>query len=233
MKFTSPIISAASGSVAGLTFSRNQGGQYIRKRAVPTNPNSTEQQAARAALSSCGDTWTQFGQEDRDAWAAYADATSWTDALGESIKLSGWQAFCRWATLRNRIGQTADIAPPMGTSGFGSPPIGIILEATGPEATVDIDPVTPVDGDVLVQISDALPPGVNSEKRPLTLDGFATALFGSSSITVPLATGIEENERRVARAVIVYDDGRVSAAFSDIETVIDAPPAKEAKTATS
>jgi len=43
MKFKSPILSQASGSIAGITFSHNRGGMYVRARAVPTNPGSPQQ----------------------------------------------------------------------------------------------------------------------------------------------------------------------------------------------
>jgi len=52
MKFQAGIFTPnLSGSAGGTTASRNRGGGYFRNKAVPTNPDTVFQQAARAILA--------------------------------------------------------------------------------------------------------------------------------------------------------------------------------------
>lgn len=219
MKFLSSVYTAVSGSVGGLTYSHNAGGMYSRSRATPTNPNTSAQQAARAAMSAASAQWAAFTDANRELWNDYAAATSWTDTLGQSIQVTGFQAFCRWATLRHRASLSIGSAPPAGTSGFGEAPVAIAIEITTPAATITISPATSDDGDVFLQLSAALSAGQSSTRQPLSLDSFgAVSAAATSATTTPIAT-LATGERRVARAVIAYDDGRVSAAYEEVITI--------------
>lgn len=93
MIYKSHILASASGSVAGLTYSRNRGGQYTRARAVPTNPDTIFQQNARAALAANSQDWADLTDAQRQAWREWAKQNPVTNALGDSITLSGHQAF--------------------------------------------------------------------------------------------------------------------------------------------
>lgn len=219
MKFTSPVYSAASGSIAGITYSHNAGGNYTRARATPINSNTTRQQAARAAMAAAGGQWSAFNDAQRQLWEDYAQATSWVDSLGNSVRVFGFSAFCRWATLRHRAGESLAVAPPAGTSGYGEPPIAIAIEATTPEATITIEPAASIGGEVFLQLSAALAPSQKSLRRPVFLDSFGVVNPVATSATTAVVAPVASTERRVARAVIAYDDGRVSADFAEIVTV--------------
>ena len=93
MIFKSHVFASASGSVAGLTYSRNRGGQYTRARAIPTNPDTIFQQNARAALAANSQDWAGLTDVQRQAWREWAKQNPITNALGDSITLSGHQAF--------------------------------------------------------------------------------------------------------------------------------------------
>jgi len=106
VKFKGTLISEASGSVGGLTFSHNRGGQYIRARAVPVNGNTSYQQAVRGWFTTAVGAWTQtLTQANRDAWAAYADAVMIPDSLGEPRKLPPLAMFVRSMVSRAQAGQ--------------------------------------------------------------------------------------------------------------------------------
>lgn len=82
-----------SGSVAGVTSSRNRSGQYRRTRAVPVNPNTAAQSAVRAALASLAAAWRTLTSSQQLGWVAYADAHPRVNPLGVTYKLTGMQAF--------------------------------------------------------------------------------------------------------------------------------------------
>jgi hypothetical protein len=96
MKFKSLLISQGSGSIGGLTFSHNKGGAYIRARTIPTNPMSAYQQAVRALMIQLVGAWSDtLTQDQRDAWAVYADNVLLPDKLGEPRKISGLNHYVR------------------------------------------------------------------------------------------------------------------------------------------
>lgn len=90
-------IVGASGSIAGNTFARNRFGNYMRARTKPINPRSDRQGTARAIMMRLAEYWrlATMSQAERDAWETYADAINWQNALGEVIKLTGFQHFIR------------------------------------------------------------------------------------------------------------------------------------------
>lgn len=107
MKFTSIIVAAASGSVGGCTYSRNRFGPYIRRRAVPVNPGSPQQQVVRNLLAVYVAKWAGLGGAGRDAWTNYALLTPVTDALGNPITLTGLNMYIRSEVFKDQC-----VAPP-------------------------------------------------------------------------------------------------------------------------
>lgn len=103
MKFKGTLISEASGSLAGLTFSHNTYGQYIRGRIVPTNPNSDPQVIVRTQMANAHVAWLALPQATKDAWNAYAAGTPISNTLGATIYLTGRVMFLRDYVLRKRF----------------------------------------------------------------------------------------------------------------------------------
>lgn len=118
MKLTPTLGGAYSGSFGGLTASRNRGGQYLRRRAMPTNPNTTAQQNVRNSFGQAMTRWSSILTESQRAgWRTYAENVAWTDSLGQSIKLTGAQMYARTNTL---IIQATD---------YSSSPIAVVDDA--------------------------------------------------------------------------------------------------------
>jgi hypothetical protein len=106
MLFKSPIFSQASGSLAGITFSHNRGGQYTRQRSTPTNPNSTGQQTIRSALSQAVAAWkNSLTAANRESWDTYAVNTVFVNKLGDNVFLTGQQQWIRTSVVAYQIGQ--------------------------------------------------------------------------------------------------------------------------------
>ena len=103
-----------SGSVAGTTSSRNRFGQYRRTRAVPVNPNTTAQQAARNALVLNSVGWRGLADEDRSAWDSYSLAHPVVDGLGQSQVLTGFQQYVGVNSALISAGLGTVVDPPTG-----------------------------------------------------------------------------------------------------------------------
>lgn len=83
-----------SGSVAGQTSSRNRFGQYRRTRAIPVNPDSSFQGTVRNRLSVNAAAWRTLTAAQRSGWSDLGNSMTRTDSLGQTITLTGFQAYC-------------------------------------------------------------------------------------------------------------------------------------------
>lgn len=147
MLFTSPIVSQASGSVAGLTFSHCRGSKYVKSRVTPTDPSSTQQQYTRVNVGMLAPYWGQgLTSTERAGWDLYASNIAMTNALGETIYLTGQQHFIRCNTVRLQGGiAILDAAPtiydlgtftaPTFTHAWFTPEAGIGFDNTDDWAT--------------------------------------------------------------------------------------------------
>lgn len=83
-KFISSIITEASGSVAGTTYSRNKNGSYIRNKSVPVNRNTLAQQAARAIFSGVSSGWKGLSPDQRASFENQIMNYPYVDSLGQT-----------------------------------------------------------------------------------------------------------------------------------------------------
>lgn len=104
------------GSVAGNTFARNHYGNYVRSRTKPINPRSALQDAVRGYLAAVAVAWREtLTDVQRTGWKTYAAATSWLNALGQTIHLTGQNMYVRTNVLILQAGLTRIDAPPTTT----------------------------------------------------------------------------------------------------------------------
>ena len=89
-----------SGSIAGDVHARNRFGNYIRPRTKPVNPNSARQVTMRARMTFFAEEWREtLTALQRTAWNTYAAAVAWTNRLGETVHLTGFNHYCRSNTV--------------------------------------------------------------------------------------------------------------------------------------
>lgn len=105
-----------SGSLAGVTSSRNRFGQYRRSRTTPINPNSDKQGAVRARLGGNAAAWRVLTDNQRAGWTSLGAMMVRADSLGQSYNLSGFQAFNSINNNRSAAGDAlVDDAPALVT----------------------------------------------------------------------------------------------------------------------
>ncbi len=91
MKYLGP---PQSGSQADSTASHNRAGQYYRNRISPVQPVGTGRRATvRANFSAASSAWGALTGSQQAAWNTYAAMYPYTDALGQSIVLTGQQMY--------------------------------------------------------------------------------------------------------------------------------------------
>jgi len=108
-----PTVAALSGSIGGSVYSRNRGGAYIRNRAIPVDPNTTAQQSRRAILASQSQGWADRTDAERAAWRNWAVQNPITNALGNSILLSGHQAYVKLNSRLDLVAEPTLLVPPI------------------------------------------------------------------------------------------------------------------------
>jgi hypothetical protein len=113
MKFASQVYTNVSGSVGGLVYSHNKGGMYTRGRAIPVNPNTDSQIAARSALSMAAADWNSLTEANRQLWRDYAETQNHVDKIGNSILWSGQQEYIAANSMLMAVGEAVVTVPPL------------------------------------------------------------------------------------------------------------------------
>lgn len=94
--FKSQILTQASGSVGGLTFTRAKGGMVMRARAMPTDPSTPMQVMVRTCLANAVARWNNvLTAYQRNTWNVYAANVATVNRLGDSVFLSGQNMYIR------------------------------------------------------------------------------------------------------------------------------------------
>lgn len=102
-----------SGSQANTTASHNRAGQYLRSRRAPVQPIGTGRRAfIRAAFGSAASGFAALTTVEQDAWSSFASSHPITDALGQSITLTGQQMFVSCGTALINCLQPLPTDPP-------------------------------------------------------------------------------------------------------------------------
>lgn len=239
MKTVGALLGTMSGSMGGLVASHNRGGQYFRQRVVPTNPNSSGQNAVRSYMAAAVAAWSnELTDAQREAWRVYALNVPTTDSLGQELVLTGQQMFIRSAVTRARASRPF-ILPGPTIYDRGQPVAGIIAAVQGTNNVIGVTTgvlsntvtfMSPVDGDgdAVLQMGRPVSPAVNFYKGPFRYTTVTSVADDDTSATLP-ATPVADvpfgpltvGERRPIRLVIAYDDGRVSTEFMGIFPVVD------------
>lgn len=233
MKFLSQVYTAVSGSVGGLTYSRNRSGMYTRGRATPVNPNSTRQLAIRAAMASMVSYWhlTLTGPE-RAAWDTYAQNTPLTDSLGQQQTVTGQNMFLRCNIIREwQALATVDAAPT--DFDLGEPVISLtsLTVAAGVlEWTFTVGGAgTPTTCTKLLYIGVAQNAGRTFFNGPYQLAASQAGAAATTAFVVANTMAFPESyladyqptigDLLPVKMSILYDDGRLASPFRTIITV--------------
>jgi len=110
-----------------------QGGRYgqvSRILAIPTNPRSAAQLAARQALSNQAKKWRTLTQAQIAAWNTTAGAQQTTPEDGQSGRMTGLQLFIQVNTVALLTGQPTVSDPPGAVMPVGLPAITLTIANT-------------------------------------------------------------------------------------------------------
>lgn len=227
MLFKSAIITSASGSIGGVTASRNAGGNYLRGRAIPVNPNTPQQQAIRSFLAQGSALWAStLTQAERDTWDLYAENVLLPNSLGDLRNVGGIAQYQR-SNVGRLVADEATLlrvntAPPIFDLGdYSQPKIESVNAAadtadvsfTNTDAWANEDAAA-----MLIYFSRPKNSGVHFFKGPYR---FAHAILGNgvtaptSPATVTLPFPVVAGQKVFMFVRVTRPDGRLSASFRD------------------
>ena len=141
------LIADGRGSVGGMTVTRSKAGPIARTRISPINKRSLLQQNRRAALSTWASYWaTTLTQLQRTGWDNWAAMSPTTNKLGDTIYVTGFNAFVRTNAMLQLIGEAVQAAAPAEYGQAGTPTFTIVAED---DKVIEIsEPTAPFDKDV-------------------------------------------------------------------------------------
>lgn len=221
MLFKSALITQGSGSIFGLTASRNKGGNYFRQRQIPTNPNSPQQQAVRGIVGDLSNLWVNtLTAAQRTAWADYAANVPLINRLGDPNTVPPLSQYVRSNTPRVQAGQArVDDGPTDFTLGsFTNPSFGV--DATADEVDVTFDNTDPWatedDAFALVFCSRPQNASINFFKGPYRFAGVIAGDSGTpptSPTAIALPFAAVAGQRVFVKFSVSRADGRLSQVF--------------------
>lgn len=112
IKLSSIGITNLSGKAGGSVYAHNRGGNYIRNFAVPSNPQTAAQSAARAVFGAFASAWRSLAEDVRQGWIAAAENFPYIDRFGDSKIMSGENLYISLNRNLDVIGESQLTEPP-------------------------------------------------------------------------------------------------------------------------
>lgn len=170
-----------SGSVGARTSSRNSSGQYVRQRAIPTQPRTARQVAVRATLTALSAAWRGLTSGQLAAWQAFGQSFTVVNSLGTAIHLTGLQCYIKVNAVLTACGVSTIDTPPALPSFVANTVTGV----TAVEATplISLQGAAPASGtDNMIFASPQLSAGVTFNGKYVFLG--ITGMFSSGAYSI-------------------------------------------------
>ena len=234
MKIIPALTGPMSGKLGGMVASRNRGGQYFRRKAVPVNPDSTRQVEVRSNFATLISYWNNLlTPAERDSWTQWAANTPRIDSLGQTHILTGQNAFVGFNSLRLQAGLTVleentgvynrgEAASIASAVFINTPPVAL-------DVTLTYSANPSADGSALIYIGRPQNLSVNFYKGPYRF-AQAVPVVENTPITInDIAETvwpypIPENVKLPMRVVTTYVDGRYTDGFDTLVEPGTIPP---------
>lgn len=214
-----------SGSVAGMTSSRNRFGQYKRTRATPVNPNTARQVLVRTRLVAASQAWAALDSGIRAQWVTYANAHAVTDSLGQSIYLTGHQAFVSHYSAWANAGLVPADVPPS-EAPVAAPVLSVFAPEAGGAVSMNVAVAPTATVPLVVEAGPYTSAGVDFNADYRFIQAF-TAYTSTTVVVFTTAIGSKfgvaaAGQKIFVRARYVSLLGGVSA-YATISSVVTAP----------
>lgn len=114
IKYIAPAAEVA-GTIGGVTYARAYGVQTVRAWRAPVNQRTDSQRTRRRTLAQFASRWfTDLTSAQRTAWDTYAATVSFTDSLGKTYYIKGYNMFLRTNLTLELFPTAEDLIAPVG-----------------------------------------------------------------------------------------------------------------------
>lgn len=179
------IATDARGKLAGIVYSKNAAGAYVRQKVSPTQSLTARRGLVRSRLGGLAQYFSgSLTATQVAAWNSFAKNNPVTDVFGRTMTLSGIQTFCRLNASLMNVGGTQIDDPPANLSVVALLTITVTVAAGTPAFSVAYT-ATPAEADTCVNIfaTQQLPVG-RTFTKPYLRWIFASAAAAASPANV-------------------------------------------------
>jgi len=146
------IATDARGKVAGIVYSKNAAGAYIRQKVSPTQSLTTRRGLVRSRMTNLAKFWSaSLTATQVAAWNSFAKNNPVTDVFGRSQTLSGIQTYCRLNAVILNVGGTQIDDPPASLTIQGITTLTATAAAGTPALSLAFGP-SPLDANVCLNV---------------------------------------------------------------------------------
>ena len=136
IKFGAVVVDG-SGKLGGHVFSKNRGGNYLRTKTTPVNPQSGQQTRVRGIFASISSGSAGLSEEDRKSWEDRSAEYARTNVFGDLKNPNGKALYQRLNQNLLLAGEPAlSVCPP------SAPVVGMEVSAVNAAATGDVFTIT-------------------------------------------------------------------------------------------
>lgn len=162
------MIAEARGAIAGMVFSRNTSGAYIRQKVSPVQPRTTAQQLVRTLLAAVSQAWRGITAAQRLNWNTVAASFVHINVFGDNMPLTGFGLYCRLNRNRQEIGEALLTIPPAPIDVEGLTSLTMVIDnaeiADDDKIKLTFAPAIPADQKMVAYMTPPLSAGKNFVK---------------------------------------------------------------------
>lgn len=206
------------GSIAGVTYARNRSGTYVRGRSTPINPATPRQTVARNYVSACQAYYAEtLDADQRLIWRTLAEASTFTNRIGSSIKLTAQNLFIRINALRLQCSLAILEDAPTPPAGAAAPTWTVVCTTAAGLTFATPVPAMIADDVCFFSASRPLYDGINFFKGPYLYADGINGVQVSPKVIIP-AADLAIGNRIFYKFRFGSADGRVS---NEVTGVVD------------
>lgn len=166
------IVAEARGKIAGMVFSRNSSGMYIRQKVSGINPQTGPQMFERALMTTVSQAWRGITAAQRLAWNSVASTWVRINVFGDNVPLTGFGLYCRLNRNLQVIDQALIASPPAHSAVIGVDSTSLVADTTLGTLTLTFTPAIPATQYLILYATKPVSAGVSfvkSEYRYITI----------------------------------------------------------------
>lgn len=168
----SALVQEARGKLNGSVLSKNKGGNYMRNKTTPVNPNTAAQAAVRNNLTYIAQAWRGLTQQQRDGWSGVTEQYQRTNIFGDKTKLSGSQLFSRLNLNLLTVGEPDITDAPLPTNIASIDSISATAAASPASFSLTFSPAIDTDTKMILRASPGMSPGISNAKNKMRIIGY-------------------------------------------------------------